>query len=109
MATIGLYVPGSQEGANALRSRLNEIAGELGYTAERGPTTGEGNLVDLLRAIDAGEVALVALSDGEARRARAQLEKLGADPAGGWARALLRGLDRARVRQYEAETREREA
>lgn len=64
MATIGLYIRGSdQEDANALRSRLNEIAAGFGYTSERGPTAGEGNLTEMLTAIDKGELALVLLPD----------------------------------------------
>jgi len=63
MATIGLYLRGyKQEEANALRSRLNEIAATFGYTAERGATAGEGNLAEMLRAIDGGELALVLLT-----------------------------------------------
>jgi hypothetical protein len=62
MATIGLYISrASQEEANALRSRLNGVAGELGYKATRGPTAGEGNLSDMLKGIDLGEVGLVEL------------------------------------------------
>jgi hypothetical protein len=64
MATIGLYIRGfDQEHANALRLRLNEIAAEFGYTSERGPTAGEGNLTQMLIAIDEGELALVLLPD----------------------------------------------
>lgn len=64
MATIGLYIRGvDQEGANALRARLNQIAAEFGYTSERGATAGEGNLAEMLMAIDRGELALVLLPD----------------------------------------------
>jgi len=66
-ATIGLYFSMSQEGANTLRARLNEIAAGFGYTATRGPTTGRGNLAEMLRAIDAGEVALVLVPDNHQR------------------------------------------
>lgn len=62
MTTIGIYFRGlNQAATNALRSRLNGIAAEFGYTAERGPTAGEGNLAVMLEAIDAGELALVLL------------------------------------------------
>lgn len=61
MTTIGLYFPLDQESTNALRQRLNDLAAGLGYTATRGPTAGEGNLSEMLLAIDAGEVALVLL------------------------------------------------
>jgi len=58
--TMGLYFRGMpQDEINALRARLNDRAGELGYTALTGPTAGEGNLAALLVAIDAGEVELV--------------------------------------------------
>lgn len=62
MSTIGLYFAGlSAEQTNALRARLNKVAGSLGYTAQGGPTAGEGNVAALLQAIDAGEVAVVRL------------------------------------------------
>jgi hypothetical protein len=44
-----------KEEANAIRAKLNEIAKDLGYLAERGPTAGEGNLAALLVAIAEGE------------------------------------------------------
>lgn len=62
-STIGLYFNFDQESANALRGRLNEIAARYGYTATRGATAGQGNLSELLLAIDAGEVATVFMSD----------------------------------------------
>lgn len=62
MATIGIYFRGlNQLDTNALRARLNAIAAEFGYTAERGPTAGEGNLAVMLKAIDAGELVVVLL------------------------------------------------
>ena len=57
--TLGLYFPMDNDDANALRARLNRLAGELGYTARGGPTTGEGNLAALLVGIDKGEVIVV--------------------------------------------------
>lgn len=62
-STIGLYFNFDQESANALRSRLNGIAARYGYIATRGATAGQGNLSELLLAIDAGEVATVFMSD----------------------------------------------
>lgn len=64
MATMGLYFSMDKASTNALRARLNEIAARYGYTADRGKTTGKGNLSELLLAIDAGEVATVFMSDG---------------------------------------------
>jgi hypothetical protein len=58
MSTIGLYFELSKADTNALRTRLNAIAATHGYTAKRGPTTGQGNLARLLQAIDAGEIIL---------------------------------------------------
>ena len=55
-STIGLYFPVDNEQVNALRARLNELAGKFGYVAKAGPTAGKGNLAALLVAIDAGEV-----------------------------------------------------
>lgn len=65
MPTIGLYYSTefTQAETNALRSRLNDLAGTFGYIAHRGPTAGRGNLAELLIAIDSGEVALVLLPD----------------------------------------------
>ena len=57
---IGLYFRGlDKEGVNALRARLNRLAGTFGYVAQAGPTTGEGNLAALLIAIGDGEIVLV--------------------------------------------------
>ena len=57
---IGLYFRDmEQDEINALRMRLNALAGELGYVAKAGPTVGKGNLAALLVAIDAGEVSVV--------------------------------------------------
>lgn len=65
MPTIGLYYSTefTQAEANALRSRLNDLAGEFGYIAVAGRTAGRGTLSKLLIAIDSGEVALVLLPD----------------------------------------------
>ena len=57
---VGFYFAGmSQDEVNALRSRLNELAAELGYVAKAGPTAGQGNAAALLVAIAKGEVGLV--------------------------------------------------
>jgi hypothetical protein len=65
-ATFGLYFKQmSQREANTLRRHLNELAAQHGYLASRGPTAGEGNAADLLRAIASGEVATVLLADEE--------------------------------------------
>ena len=57
---IGLYFRDmDQDEINALRARLNRLAGEFGFTAKAGPTTGEGNLAALLIAIGDGEIILV--------------------------------------------------
>jgi hypothetical protein len=74
MSTIGLYSSLPQPQFNALRGRLNALAADFGYTAQRGPTAGEGNLVGLLEAIDAGEVALVLLPPEHQVAAAAWLE-----------------------------------
>lgn len=63
---IGLYFRGKDKAeVNAIRARLNELAGELGYTAVSGPTTGEGNLAALLVALAAGELRIVKATEGE--------------------------------------------
>ena len=57
---IGLYFRGlDKEGVNALRARLNRLAGEFGFTARAGPTTGEGNLAALLIAVGEGKAVIV--------------------------------------------------
>lgn len=59
MTTLGFYFAGmSSEEANAMRQRLNDAAASLGYTAQGGPTTGEGNAAALLAAIAEGDVLL---------------------------------------------------
>jgi len=60
MASFGLYFKDmSQEEANATRKRLNDLAAAHGFLSERGPTAGDGNLAELLMAIDNGKMALV--------------------------------------------------
>jgi len=60
---IGLYFRGlDKSGVNDLRARLNRLAGELGYTAQAGPTTGDGNLAALLIGIGDGYEAIVHLA-----------------------------------------------
>ena len=81
MASIGLYFRGlSQADTNALRSRLNAIAATFGYTAERGPTSGQGNLAAMLEAIDAGELALVLLPPEQQIAAAEWLRERAATP-----------------------------
>jgi hypothetical protein len=59
MTTLGFYFAGlSNEEANEMRGRLNDIAARLGYTAKAGATTGEGNAAALLAAIAEGTVML---------------------------------------------------
>ena len=97
MPAIGLYFPNCLDRAavNALRSRLNAIAAELGYYANlRSPTAGRGNLPELLIAIDAGEVALVLLPDEQRVEAVAALDALGAE----WARDIANALRAAQAR-----------
>lgn len=108
MAGIWVYVPGEAEGAIALRSRLNALAGALGYVSPGGPTRGEGSLTRLLLAIDAGEVALVLLTDDERRKAREALVAIAAqDPFhGSWAHSILVALDAAADRQSAADVDE---
>jgi len=83
MGTLTLYVRTPQPATNALRARLNALAAAHGYTATRGPTAGQGNLAELLRAIDAGEVALVLLPEQNRASAirwlREQAQQLGAE------------------------------
>jgi hypothetical protein len=55
-STIGLYFPIDKDEVNALRARLNALAGELGYIAKAGPTAGKGNLAALLMAIDEDKI-----------------------------------------------------
>lgn len=59
-ATIGFYFAGmSKDEANEVRRRLNEIAAAYGYTAQAGPTAGQGNAAALLVAIANGEVIIM--------------------------------------------------
>ena len=69
MPTIGFYFPAAMtKGAvNALRSRLNKIAAGFGYTASAGPTTGQGNLAEMLTALDAGELVITLLPPEQRR------------------------------------------
>jgi len=62
-AALGFYFRLSKPEANKIRADLNAIAGDLGYTAVRGPTTGQGNAAELMTCIASGELALVLLPD----------------------------------------------
>ena len=108
MPAIGLYFPGTQEEVNALRERLNALAGEFGYTATRGPTTGQGNLAEMLVAIDAGELALVLLPDEQFSPALEVLDGLAAeDPyRNDWAATVARSLRDTLDRSAEADLAE---
>jgi len=108
MATIGLYFRGlDNEDVNALRARLNNVAAAFGYTAERGPTTGEGNLAEMLVAIDAGELALVLLPDEHFRPALEHLDSLAAEsPRNEWAAVIADALRAALQRSAEADAAE---
>ena len=108
-STIGLYFRRDQGSANALRSRLNEIAATFGYTATRGATTGQGNLSEMLEAIDAGELALVLLPDEHFRPALEALDAISAQSrfgADNWAAGVARALRAALERGVEAEKAE---
>ena len=68
MSTIGLYFGLSQEAANALRARLNELFGRLGYATETSANTSRerrkpwsGGLPKGLIALDRGELAVVSV------------------------------------------------
>lgn len=100
MTAIGLYFRGlDREETNALRARLNKHAAFHGYTATRGPTAGQGNLAEMLQAIDAGELATVLLADSQFTSALAHLDVINAE----WAQSIAAGLRRALEYQAEAE------
>lgn len=98
MTAIGLYFRAlDQESTNALRARLNEHAAIHGYIATRGPTAGQGNLAEMLVAIDSGELATILLADDQIAPALAHLERIDAE----WSRSIIASLRRAL--QYQAE------
>lgn len=103
--TMGLYFGGMDtEQVNALRARLNDLAGDLGYVARSGPTTGEnrGVLARLLVGIDAGEVAVVKLPEAQRANAIICLSDFGEH----WADAITEAFAAALTRQLEAALRE---
>lgn len=112
MPAIGLYFPSifSKEDVNAIRSRLNEIAADHGYTATRGPTAGEGNLTEMLCAIDSGEIALVLLPDEQRRQATAwlqqQAEQMASGPLASALQSIAVGLTAAQARQDQVDADE---
>lgn len=105
MPTIGLYFPDqmTRSDVNALRSRLNQIAGDFGYTSR-----GKGNLVTMLCAIDAGELALVLLPDEHIRQALDQLDAISTEIGytDNWAATIAASLRAANQRHIEAEQAE---
>jgi hypothetical protein len=65
-STLGIYFPGlSKEQANEMRTRLNALAAEWGYLAERGETAGQGAAGRLLMALARGELRLAKGEVGE--------------------------------------------
>jgi hypothetical protein len=106
MTTIGFYFRElDKDDVNALRTRLNALAATFGYTAERGPTAGDGNLAAMLMAIDCGELALVLLPDIQYRPAIDALDKISAKIGYGdnWAETIANALRAALERQAETE------
>lgn len=110
MPAIGLYFPSymTKDDVNALRERLNEIAASFGYTASRGPTAGQGNLTEMLIAIDSGELALVLLPDEQIHNALQVLERLYGEDAfhNDWAKDVAASLCAALRRGAEADQAE---
>ncbi len=62
---VNFYIRGDTD-PKEVKRLLNVIAGELGYTAERGPTAGQGNAGAMLLAIANRELAVIpaAVFDG---------------------------------------------
>lgn len=111
MGTAGLYFRSLEKHqVNALRSRLNELAGSMGYKADpKSPTAGQGLLAALLVAIDAGEVALVLLPDEQRAMAVAWLREQAECQPGPLAEALgsiAASLEAAVDRERAADARE---
>lgn len=99
--TAGLYFGNlTQDETNALRARLNDLAGALGYVARSGPTTGtkRGVLAHLLVGIDAGEVAVVRLTAAQFRQMATVLECRGTN----WADIVAASFRTALERETEA-------
>lgn len=104
MTTLGFYFPSmTNEEANALRASLNDIAAEFGYTSR-----GKGNLVTMLLAIDAGELALVLLPDEQFRPALETLDRISSEIGydDNWAASIAASLRDALQRSIEAEQAE---
>lgn len=75
MATIGLFFAMPQEDANAMRARLNELFGRLGYATEEGTVSSRkrrqpwrGGLPGGLIGLDKGEVVVVPVPDDPDQR-----------------------------------------
>lgn len=107
MPAIGFYFPShmTKEDVNALRERLNEVAASFGYTASRGPTAGQGNLAEMLIAIDSGELALVLLPDEQIHNALQVLDRLHREDSfhSDWAKDVAASLRAALQRGAESD------
>ena len=103
MTAIGIYFKSrDQDEVNALRARLNAHAASHGYVATRGPTVGQGNLAEMLVAIDSGELATVLLADEQYAPAIAHLEQIDTE----WARSIVISLRRSLSYQNEVDQAE---
>jgi len=113
MPAIGFYFPNSmtKDDLNALRDRLNQIAATHGYTTTRGPNPGHGSLVQMLLAIDTGELALLLLPDEQIHYALQKLDLLHQDDPfyNAWSATVAQSLRDALQRTIETEQSEIDA
>jgi len=104
MPHISLWLPKTwtREETRAFADSLAQVAASHGYRNHFGPLAGRGNIAELLRAIEAGELATVLLADEQRDFAIRRLRELAPEQDGITAEAFLSladQLDYARQRE----------
>ena len=106
MPHISLWLPRvwTREETRAFSDSVAAVAASHGYRSHYGPLAGRGNIVEMLRAIESGELATVLLADEQRDYAIRRLRELAPQQDGITAEAFLSlaaQLDYARQRERQ--------
>lgn len=106
MPHISLWLPQdwTREETRAFAAQVAKVAADHGYRNHYGPLAGRGNIAEMLRAIESGELATVLLADEQRDYAIRRLRELAPEQDGITAEAftsLANQLDYASLRKWE--------